>query len=60
LRAKYAKVKPFPYSVEQTEEMQQNLSNTQKLIYFLQVQLIMYQVFLSKSLQDLWAMLNTQ
>lgn len=29
-------------------------------MYFIQANLIIYQIFLSKSLQDLWAMLNTQ
>ena len=51
---------PIAKDPEVIEEMQDTLGNAQMLMYFVQINLIIYQVFLSKSLQDLWAMLNTQ
>ena len=57
---KFVRIPPLPRNPEREKEMQESLENAQMLMYFLQINLIIYQIFLSKSLQDLWAMLNTQ
>ena len=50
----------MPKSIKLAEEAVELIENAQMLILFIQLNLMVYQVLMAKSLQDLWAMLNTQ
>jgi hypothetical protein len=49
----------MPKSIELAEDAVELIENAQMLILFIQLNLMVYQVIMAKSLQDLWAMLNT-
>jgi hypothetical protein len=54
------KLQPLPKSIASAEEAAAAMLNAQYLMLFIQLNLMIYQILLSKSLQDLWAMLNAQ
>ena len=53
------KLLPMPKSIELAQETVELMEDVQMVILFIQLNLMVYQVLMAKSLQDLWAMLNT-
>ena len=56
---KTLKLDPMVASIEEKTMIEESLGTAQLFIMFLQANMLVLNVLLSKSLQDLWGMLNT-
>lgn len=56
---KYVDINPLPPSIEIVAQIQMVMSTMQKAVMAMQAVMLVTNILLSKSLQDLWGMLNT-